>query len=218
VHEELKQFGFTVITVALDANPEDVRPWIEAAAPTHPSLIDRRRLVADLYNMVNVPTVLWIDEEGRIVRPNDVAFPDDTFRNFTGLEAAAHLEALRAWVREGRRPFTVEQIHELQVVPSASDQEARAEFGLGLWLYEQGRSEAADRHFVRAGELAPHNFTIRRGALRLRGLDPFGPVFKEMVRAWRAEGHTYYRPLRPAGSPRDGGGSRAGRDPADGAP
>ena len=45
-----------------------------------PSLIDTRHRLADLYNMVNVPTVVWIDERGRIVRPNDVAFGSDTFR------------------------------------------------------------------------------------------------------------------------------------------
>ena len=99
IHEELRGFSFSVVTVALDRSPEDARPWIEAAQPAHPSLIDTRHVVADLYNMVNVPTIVWIDERGRIVRPNDVAFGTDTFKHITGLEAAKHLEALRAWVR-----------------------------------------------------------------------------------------------------------------------
>lgn len=42
--EELGARGFTVVTVALDRSPEDARPWIEAAKPTHPSLIDTKHI------------------------------------------------------------------------------------------------------------------------------------------------------------------------------
>ena len=99
MYDELGGRGFTVITVALDKSPEDARPWIEAARPQHPSLVDTGHLLADLYNIVNVPTVFWIDEAGRIVRPNDVAFGTDTFKHITGIESGRHLGALRAWVR-----------------------------------------------------------------------------------------------------------------------
>src|SRR6185503_2608501 len=135
--------GFTVITVALDKSPEDARPWIEAARPTHPSLIDTGHVLADLYNIVNVPTVVWIDERGTIVRPNDVAFGTDTFKHITGLQAARSLAAVRAWVR-GETPAVAEaEVRALQSLPSASDQLARAEFGLGDWLFRRGRTEAA---------------------------------------------------------------------------
>jgi len=195
VYEELKGLGFVVITVALDRSADDARPWIETARPTHPALIDTAHVLADLYNMVNVPTILWIDERGRIVRPNDVAFGDDTFQRTTRLEAARHLGALRTWVRDGVRPFTDEQVRALQVQPSAADQEARACFGLGEWLYGQGRREAAARHFARGAELAPHDFTIRRGTMRMVGLDPMGPEFRLMYREWTEAGRPYYRPL-----------------------
>ena len=184
-----------VITVALDKSPEDARPWIEAATPTHPSLIDPRHRVADLYNIVNVPTVLWIDERGRVVRPKDVAFGTDTFRHLTGLESAKHLAALRAWVRDGVAPFAEAEVRRLLALPTAQDQHARAEFGLGQWLFEQGRREAAERHFLRAGALAPHDFTIRRGTMPMRGVDPMGPAFREMFQEWAKAGHSYYRPL-----------------------
>jgi hypothetical protein len=64
-----------------------------------------------------------------------------------------------------------------------------------LWLYTRGRTEAAGRHFVRAGELAPHDFTIRRGTMPMRGIDPMGPQFREMLGAWVQAGNPYYRPL-----------------------
>ena len=58
-----------MITVALDKSADAARPWIEAARPTHPALIDTRHVLADLYNVVNVPTIFWIDERLRIVAP-----------------------------------------------------------------------------------------------------------------------------------------------------
>ena len=195
LHEELAPFGFTVITVALDKSPDDARPWIEAARPSHPSLIDTGHVLADLFNIVNVPTVVWIDERGRIVRPNDVAFGTDTFKHITGLTATKSLAAVRAWVR-GESPMLADaEVRALQSLPTAGDQQARAEFGLGEWLHRQGRAEAAARHFARAGELAPHDFTIRRGTMPMRGLDPMGPDFRAMLSQWTAAGRPYYRPL-----------------------
>ena len=193
--EELRDAGLSVITVALDRSPEDARAWIEAARPTHPSLIDTRHVLADLYNLVNVPTILWIDARGRIARPNDVAFGTDTFRHLTGLASARPLAALRAWVRGETAGLAPEEVRRHLTLPSEQDQLARAEFGLADWLARQGRAEAAERHFVRAGELAPHNFTIRRGSLPRRGIDPMGPRFREMLGAWTGAGNPYYRPL-----------------------
>lgn len=184
-----------VVTVALDCTADDARPWIEAARPTHPSLVDPRHLLADLYNVVNVPTVFWIDERGRIVRPNDVAFGSDTFKHLTGLSSALHLDALRAWVRGEAAALSAEEVRRHQPLPTEADQQARAEFGLGQWLWTQGRTAAAERHFVRAGELAPHDFTIRRGTMPMRGIDSMGPQFREMRQAWAAAGQPYYRPL-----------------------
>ena len=184
-----------MITVALDKSPDDARPWIDAATPAHPSLIDTRHVLADLYNMVNVPTVVWIDERGRIVRPNDVAFGADTFRHITGIEAARHLGLLRGWARGEMAILAEDRVRALQSLPTAADQQARAEFALGQWLSERGRSEAAAQHFVRAGELAPHDFTIRRGTMPIRGVDPMGPQFRAMLSEWTGAGRPYYRPL-----------------------
>jgi hypothetical protein len=195
LYQELRDRNFVPIAVALDQSADDARPWIEKAAPTYPVLIDTEHVLADLYNIVNVPTALWIDERGRIVRPNDVVFGTDTFKHITKLESGRPLAALRAWVRGETAGFTPQETRALQTLPTPTDQQARAEFGLAEWLARHGRREAAERHFVRAGELAPHDFTIRRGSMPIRGLDPMGPPFREMRDAWAAAGHAYYLPL-----------------------
>lgn len=57
------------------------------------------------------------------------------------------------------------------------------------------RMAAAERHFVRGGELAPHDFTIRRGTMPMQGLDPMGPEFRTMRQEWAQGGRRYYEPL-----------------------
>ena len=183
-----------VITAAVD-RAEDARPWIERAVPTHPSLIDEDHRLGELYNMVNVPTVVWIDEEGRIARPNDVAFTTEKGGKYAHVSTEEQMALLRNWVR-GELPRKPEEVLRGQVAPlSAESQAARAHFGLGWWLHQSGRPDAAQRHFRIGGELAPDDFMIRRGTMRYRGSDPFGPEFRRMVTDWLAAGHTYYLPL-----------------------
>jgi hypothetical protein len=185
--------------VALDQSAADARPWIEAAVPTHPALIDAEHRVADLYRIINVPTVVWIDERGRIVRPNDAAFGNDTFVELHGRPAEPHMNALRAWVRDGVVPFSDDAaVRAHQVLPTVAEQLARAEFALAWYLHRSGRRDAGERHFARACELAPHDFTIRRGSMPIRGLDPMGADFVPLFQEWIAAGTPYYQPMAPA--------------------
>jgi len=98
-------------------------------------------------------------------------------------------------VRDGVCAIDPEEVAEFQSLPSDTDQLARAEFGLAQWLARRGRAEAAERHFRRAGELAPHDFTIRRGSMPIRGIDPMGTQFIDMVVEWMGSGRQYYNPL-----------------------
>ena len=73
LHEELSPLGLTVVTVALDVEPRHTYSWIDAASPTHPSLIDTGHVTDDLFGFVNIPMAVWIDETGTIVRPAEGA-------------------------------------------------------------------------------------------------------------------------------------------------
>jgi len=63
------------VTVSLEMNEPDVsRPFIEAAAPSdghaaHTALLDPTHQMDALFGVVNIPNVIWIDEDGVIVRP-----------------------------------------------------------------------------------------------------------------------------------------------------
>jgi hypothetical protein len=195
LYEELGDSGFVPVTVALDKSADDARPFIDKARPTHPSLIDTEHRVAHLYGMINVPTVVFIDEAGRIARPSAMEYGTDMFKQFHGRESAPFLAAVRAWVRSGKTDVPAEQIAKRTVPPTPDEELARAEFSLAWRLHQQGRVEAAERHFVRAGELSPNDWTIRRGSMPIRGKNPMGPEFFELFREWDANGKPSYESL-----------------------
>jgi hypothetical protein len=179
-----------VIAVAIDESPDDVRPFTEGI--TYPVLIDPEHLLSELYAISNVPTVVWIDEDDRIVRPNGVAFGTDMFKDFTGIEAGPHVDLVRAWVRSGVVPVATAST--AKPIEDLSDDEvlARLHFRVAVHARRAGDSETARRHFERAGELAPHDFTIRRAALPLVGDDPFGEKFFAIYEGWAAAGKPYH--------------------------
>jgi len=195
LYEELGASGFLPVTVALDKSAEDARPFIAKAAPTHPSLIDTEHRVAHLYGMINVPTVVFIDESGRVVRPNAMEYGTDMFKQFHGRESAPFLAAIRDWVLRQRSDVPPEEVARRVVPPTQDEELARAEFALAWHLHKRGRVDAAERHFVRAGELSPNDWTIRRGSMPIRGKNPMGPEFFELFREWEANGKPSYETL-----------------------
>jgi len=214
LHEAAKDRGFTVLAVALD-EPEAARPWIAAASPTYPCLIDREHRVADLYNMVNVPTAVWIDERGHLVRPPENAgstdawrlmdrttlrVPDEALAERTRVKTA-YLDAARDWaVRGAASPYALDAegvLARLQV-PDAAIAEAHAHFRLAQALLQQGRADEANVQFAEASRLHPDSWAIWRqacpkGANGIAG----GPEFMKRVDALGER--PYYPPVELAG-------------------
>jgi hypothetical protein len=179
-----------VIGVALDESPDDVRPFCEGI--TFPVLIDPEHLLSEMYAISNVPTVIWIDEDNRIVRPNGVAFGTDMFKDFTGVEAEPHFDLVRQWVRAGAEPSAPDGPSDSVADLSDDEVRARLHFRIAANARRAGDTDTASRHFERAGELAPNDFTIRRAAMPLVGDDPFGEKFFAMYEAWEAGGSQYH--------------------------
>ena len=156
-------------------------------------LIDRDLRVAELYGFVNVPASVWIDENGRIVRPPDAAMADDRFRNFTGVDSSVHHDHLRAWVRDGVRDLDDARTVEHLQKPSEELQRARLHRRIAVELFDRGDAEGARDHLSAAEALAPNDWTIRRGNLPMLGEDPFGPKFFAFVAEWNEAGRPGYQ-------------------------
>ena len=210
LQDELAGRNFTVMTVAMDV-PDGARPWIEAAKPTYPCLIDSSHHVADLYNMVNVPQAAWIDETGHIVRPPENAGSSDAFRHMDratgqmtpeqiaerGRTKSAYVDAVRDWVLNGDKSVHVldgATARSRVRLPDEAIAQAHAHFRLAQHLLRNGNSDEAADHFAQASRLHPDSWTIWRQAAKK---DPTGlatgPAFWARVDALGTR--PFHRPI-----------------------
>lgn len=189
---ELHPLGLEIVTVALDtAGPEVARPWIEAARPEHPSLIDQAHLLDEMLGVVNVPNGVWVNEEGMIVRPPEPAYPRrPTFAQGKPdeqrlaqlpprqrailqevrkirIEPEAYIAALRDWVAHGAQSrYALAPAEVVRRSPERPLQvaEAAASFELGQYLQRAGHADDAIPWFRAAHRLQPDNWTYKRQA------------------------------------------------------
>jgi len=188
-----------VVAVAEESRgAEQARPWIEQARSTYWQLIDVEHRLSDLYNLVNVPQAVWIDEDGIIVRPPETAGSTDHFRRMN-LETRtmspedqaarlaarqSYLDAVRAWVTTGRHalPADAARAGIPRVTPEIA--EARTRFRLGVWLRAHGNVIEGDRQMNIASELHPESWSMWRQAADLDEVGKAsGPGFWKRVQA-----------------------------------
>lgn len=199
--------GVETVTVGIDAaGPDACRPFIEAAQPQHPSLVDTTHQLAQHLGVVNIPSGTWIDEAGVIVRPPEPAYPREAapevryqpveglpdHLNHILLEAGRirvdtrYVPMLRDWVANG--PASPYALAPDEVVrrsrPRDRDAgEGQAHLEMGAHLWRAGDRAGAEHHWRAAHRLDPANFTAKRQAWSLAAPDtgPFerywqGPV------------------------------------------
>ena len=239
VYDELRGMNLEIVAVALDtagrqAVAEKVRPddpaqrpevlrrvrgwseeqWSRQRAPEFPCLIDEQHLVADLYGMTNVPMAVWIDEQGRIVRPAEPAGATDHFRRMDpetfgvpdeDADALAanrrrYLDALRDWVENGADSefaLAADEVRRRTRRPQERDVRAALHVRIGRKLYQRGNLEAAKRHMREAVELCPEKWNYRRQSLVLDpeavGTIDLSSEYNERADASNAD--AYYPPI-----------------------
>src|ERR1700728_1853118 len=85
LRQELHPLGVEVVTVGLEMGGAEVcRPYIDDAKPEHPSVVDQSHKLDALFGVTNIPSAIWIDERGMIVRPPEFCSPPPVIRPDAG--------------------------------------------------------------------------------------------------------------------------------------
>lgn len=188
-----------MIAIAIDENIEAIKNLADGIS--YPVLIDADHLFSDLYAISNVPTVIWIDENEKIVRPNAAEFGTDIFSELTGIECKDHMELVKSWVNEGTLPedadYSVADFDSNEV-------KGRLHYRIAVNALRSGFNDTAEVHFDLAEDLSPLDFTIVRAAMPLRGGNPFGQEFFDLYEKYQAAGSPYHGiPRHPLNLQRD---------------
>lgn len=169
--------------------------------------------------MTNVPSAVWIDEEGRVVRPTENCGSSDAWR-FSGdrgagemtPEAAAdtnerrriYLDAVRDWARNGSESIHAvggPAVHAAWALPTLDEARAGACFRLATYLLEIGDRASARRWLREAAVLAPRTWRVKRELWTLD--DPGNLAAGDFLSEVDALGDDhYYEPPAISGMPR----------------
>jgi len=166
----LKDHNFEIVAAAQDSAGEAAAgKWYDAAKATFTSLVDANHAVSSAFQFVNVPTSVWIDERGRVVRPGEPAWTTSRTSTFGGktlvTEGEPYVAALRDWVINGDRSqyaLSDDEFARRVKRRSASEMEAEASFKLAVWFTQSGNAERAGPYFKRAQELNPDDWNYHR--------------------------------------------------------
>jgi len=169
---------------------EHAHPWIDAATPTHSSVIDTTHVTDELFGFVNIPMAVWIDEGGTIVRPAESAsveisplrsmeipdgLPERMDRMLREVKKIPDLSldyraAIVDWVRHGassRFALSPDEVVERSQPRGIDEARAAACFELGEHLRRTIGDDAAIPWWREAHRLFPANWTYKRQAWTL---------------------------------------------------
>lgn len=145
--------------------------------------------------MVNVPSGVWIDEEGRIVRPPEVAYSKEQKVLGTTIGDNRYIAGLRDWIAKGPESRFVMPPEKLEPKLARRDPKLRladAQFKLGVYFHQAGDQKSAEKHWHEAQKLNPESWNYHRQEW---SFDPATAARKWFGKFRALGGKPYYEPL-----------------------
>ena len=128
-------------------------------------MIDETHKISSLYNLVNVPSGVWVDEEGRIVRINEGTYAEVHRIGTFEFGRDDYAPAVRDWVARGADSayvWSAETVREK--IRRRTPDEALAEptFKLGAYFFARDDETRARRYWKEAERLFPDSWNYHR--------------------------------------------------------
>jgi hypothetical protein len=192
----LKDQNFEIIAAAQDTGGEKAcGKFYDRAKATYTTLIDPQHTVSTLYQMVNVPSGVWIDETGRIVRSPEVAYSKEQKVLGTTIGDNHYIDGLRDWVEHGadsRFVMSPEQLNPRLATAELQHRQADAHFKLATHFHGLGDADAAETHWKAAQQLHGDSWNYHR---QQWSFDPKTATRKWFTKFRGLKGEPYYAPL-----------------------
>jgi len=163
VYADINDENFVLIAAAQDTGGEAVAgTWYDQAKATYVTLVDENHTISSLYKLVNVPSAVWIDESGKIVRIDEGTYATTHKMGSFEFGRDDYAPMVKDWVKKG----VASQYASGDAVPdlrkSSSDALAEVNFKLGVYFHQRGDSQKADQYWVAAQKLNPDSWNYHR--------------------------------------------------------
>lgn len=183
-----------LIAVAQDTGGVAVAaPWYERAGASFVALVDETHRLSSLYELVNVPSAVWIDEAGYVRRIDEGAYA--TVHESDGFEfgRADYAPMVMNWVAEGEASSHLRPAGELDLPERDADQAlAEPTFRLGVYFHQRGDAARANRYWEAAQALNPESWNYARQDWSFTP-EQAGENWQKKYQT--LEGRPYYRPI-----------------------
>lgn len=199
IYEELQAVNpdFEIISVAQDTGGEaDAGPIFDAANVSYTEIIDVNHHISALYNLVNVPSGVWIDKEGRIARINEGTYAKTHMNGAFGTDE--YLPIVRDWVANGADSEYVwdsERVEGSIIERTPEAERAQPTFRLGSYFFQNDNDEKAEQYWTLAQELDPTSWNYLRQDLLYEEGGSAGPEWQQRRQEIESNGGSYYRSL-----------------------
>lgn len=111
---------------------------------------------------MNVPSAVWIDEAGKVIRIDEGAYATTHTMGTFSFGREDYAPIVRDWVKKG----AASEYAQGDVLPDLrlGDAGAQAEawFKLGVYFFDRGDTGRADRHWATAQQLRPDSWNYHR--------------------------------------------------------
>jgi len=161
--------------------------------------VDENHLVSSLFNLVNVPSAVWIDETGHVRRIDEGAYAETHDLGGFQFGRADYAPMVKDWVVNGEQSEHLHPAGELAIA-ARTGKEALAEptFKLGVYFHQRGDEEKANHYWEAAQALNPKSWNFARQDWSFTpeiANDNWTRKFQSL------EGEPYYKPIDGLDSP-----------------
>lgn len=197
IYDEIDDESFEIISAAQDTGGEAAAGKIfDAANVTYTAIIDQDHTISTLFNLVNVPSGIWIDEQGKVVRIDEGTYTKK--HQLGGFEFGSddYVPAVRDWIARGAESpyvWTAAQVAERIIPRSDQAEQAEPAFKLGNYFYHQGNEAKANQWWEESQRLNPDSWNFHRQDW---SFSPRQATTKWLQKVIRLGEQPYYRPLQ----------------------
>lgn len=163
VYEDINDDNFVLIAAAQDTGGEAVAgPWYDQAKASYITLVDENHSISSLFKLVNVPSAVWIDERGKIIRIDEGTYATTHKMGDFEFGRDDYAPMVKDWVKKGAASEYAQDNAVPKLAKSSNDAMAEANFKLGVYFYRLGDTKKAEQYWVAAQQLNPDSWNYHR--------------------------------------------------------